>query len=115
MIIRACGENPSEARIASIVDKANEKDGTVSFDDFLEIITDLRTNEKRITTSDLEAAFKVFDTNNTGTIHKDELQRVLTTLGEKLNQQEMDEFFRLARPSPDGIVDYVRLAKVLIP
>lgn len=115
MIIRACGENPTEARINEIVRRSNENDGTVSFEEFLEIIQEMRTKEKRLTASDIESAFKVFDTANSGSIHPDELRKVLTTLGEKLSQEEVDELLLMTETSPDGLINYSDLAKKLIP
>lgn len=115
MIIRACGENPTEARIISIVEKANERDGTISHEEFLAIMQDIRANEKRITTTDLEEAFRVFDTSKSGTIHSSELRKVLTTLGEKLSEEEVKELLNLAEPDADGTINYVQLSKKLIP
>lgn len=114
-IVRACGEYPTEARINSIVEKANERDGTISYEEFLTIMQDIRTSEKRVTTTDLEAAFSVFDTSKSGTIHSDELRKVLTTLGEKLNEEEVEELLSLAEPNADGTIDYVQLSRKLIP
>lgn len=114
-IIRACGENPTEAHIEELVKRANEKDGTISFQRFLEIIRETRAKEKRLTVSDLEGAFKVFDTANSGSIHRDELRKVLTTLGEKLSQEEVDELLLMAQPNSDGLINYSELAKKLIP
>lgn len=115
VIIRACGENPTEARVNNIVERANARDGTISYEDFLEIIQEIRTSEKRLTTADLEAAFSVFDASKSGTIHSDELRKVLTTLGEKLNAEEVEELISLAEPNADGTIDYVQLSMKLIP
>lgn len=115
MVIRACGENPTEARVNEIVRRANDREGTISFEEFLAVMQDMRTKDKRLTASDVENAFKVFDTAKSGSLHPDELRKVLTTLGEKLSQEEADELLGMIETSPDGLINYSDLAKKLIP
>lgn len=102
-------------RINDIVKKANEKDGTISFEEFLAIMLDIRANDKRLTSADVEAAFRVFDPDRKGVVHQDELRHVLTTLGEKLSSEEVDEMLSLVEANPDGTIDYSELSKKLIP
>lgn len=94
--------------------RANEKDGTVSFEDFMAIMQDIRTNDKRLTAADMEAAFRVFDPERKGVLHQDELRKVLTTLGEKLTSEEVDDMLSMADPQSNGMIDYVEFSKKLI-
>jgi len=113
-IIRAFGENPTEAQIEQIVNKANQKDGTISFDELVVIIQDLQANTKKLTISDVEAAFRVFDPTNCGTISAEELKKVLTTFGEILSEEEADELISIVETTADGRINYVQLAAKLV-
>jgi len=114
MIIRASGENPTEARIKDIIKKANEKDGTVSFEEFVAIMQDLRATDKKLSTSDVEGAFRVFDSGKTGMIPAAELKHILTSFGEKLSEEEAEELLGIVETTADGQVDYVKLAAKMV-
>lgn len=55
---------------------------------------------------DLTEAFKVFDKNGDGKIDPKELRHVMTNLGEKLTDDEVDEMIRAADEDGDGMVNY---------
>lgn len=55
---------------------------------------------------DLIKAFQVFDLNGDGFISRDELQKVLTKMGEKLTDKEVDEMMKKADKNGDGKIDY---------
>ena len=50
--------------------------------------------------------FAVFDKDSTGYIGVGELRYVLTNLGEKLSDQEVDELLAGVKTSSDGSIDY---------
>ena len=50
--------------------------------------------------------FQVFDKNGDGYISASELRHVMTTLGEKLTDDEVDEMIREADIDGDGKVNY---------
>lgn len=55
---------------------------------------------------DLKEAFKIFDKNRNGYIEIKELRTVTTTLGQKLTDEEFDEFWKEADINHDGKLDY---------
>jgi len=55
---------------------------------------------------DLREAFKMFDRNGDGKIDPKELRRVMTNLGEKLTDDEVDEMIQTADKDGDGKVNY---------
>ena len=55
---------------------------------------------------DVIAAFKVFDKNGDGYISSDELRQVMTQLGEKLTDDELDDMIQEADTDGDGQVNY---------
>ena len=48
----------------------------------------------------------VFDVDNSGVITKDNLKRVLEQLGEKLNDEDVEEMVKEADLNGDGMIDY---------
>lgn len=55
---------------------------------------------------EIREAFKVFDKNNDGFISAAELRHVMTNLGEKLSDQEVEEMIREADVDGDGEINY---------
>lgn len=55
---------------------------------------------------ELRESFKVFDKNGDGFINATELRHVMTTLGEKLTEEEVIEMIREADIDGDGKVNY---------
>lgn len=57
-------------------------------------------------------AFKVFDKDGNGFISAAELRHVMTNLGEKLTDEEVDEMIREADVDGDGQINYEEFVKV---
>ena len=54
---------------------------------------------------EIREAFKVFDRDNNGFISATELRHVMTSIGEKLTDDEVDEMIREADQDGDGRID----------
>lgn len=52
------------------------------------------------------SACRVFDKNNDGMISSKELRHVMTNLGEKLSEEEVDDMIKEADLDGDGMVNY---------
>ena len=59
------------------------------------------------------AAFRVFDKDGNGFISAQELRHVMTSLGEKLSDDEADEMIREADLNNDGQIDYQEFVKMM--
>jgi len=59
-------------------------------------------------------AFHMFDRNKDGYVDAKELKSLLTTMGERLTQEELEEFMRLADMDGDCKLDYEEFAKVML-
>merc|ERR1719321_986456 len=66
------------------------------------------------TEDDLKEAFKVFDKDHDGYISAAELRHVLTNIGEKLTDDEVDEMIREADIDGDGSIDYNEFVKMMV-
>jgi Ca2+-binding EF-hand superfamily protein len=54
---------------------------------------------------EIREAFKVFDRDNNGFISAAELRHVMTSIGEKLTDEEVNEMIREADQDGDGRID----------
>lgn len=54
----------------------------------------------------MQYIFRVFDKNNDGLISSNELRHVMTSLGERLTEEEVDDMIKEADLDGDGQVNY---------
>ena len=66
------------------------------------------------TEEDLIDAFKVFDKDGNGFISAVELRHVMTSLGEKLSDEEVDEMIKEADTDNDGQINYHEFVKMMM-
>lgn len=84
--------------------------GTIDFSEFLSMLA--RKKKEADTEEELKGAFKVFDKDNNGYISADELRHVMTNLGEKLTDEEVEEMIKEADVDGDGQVNYEGTVKL---
>ncbi|XP_065294671.1 calmodulin-like [Dermacentor albipictus] len=104
-VMRSLGQNPTEAELSEIIAELDvDGNGTVDFPEFLALMS------KKVRTTDTEEeireAFRVFDRDGKGFIVAAELRHVMTTLGEKLTNEEVDAMIREADVDGDGQINY---------
>jgi centrin-1 len=94
--------NHEEAlEIIAKLDKDNS--GTIDFKEFLEYI---KGPHRKISKTALWAAFKANDDDNTGFIGNGRISEILNELGIELNQQEIEDFFKVLDPEGCGRSHY---------
>eukprot|EP01018_Ginkgo_biloba_P018277 Gb_23756 [translate_table: standard] len=102
-VMRSLGENPTEAELREII-KREEISGTIDFPRFLDI---MKRNMKGASFDrQLKDAFKVLDKEGNGMISVKELRHILTSVGEKLEASEFDEWIREINVDSDGKISY---------
>merc|ERR1711874_646772 len=89
-VMRSLGQNPTEAELADMINEVDtDGSGTIDFSEFLNLMA--RKMKDTDTEDELREAFKVFDRDGNGFISAAELRHVMTNLGEKLSNEEVDE------------------------
>ncbi|KAI6112261.1 hypothetical protein EDD16DRAFT_1835177 [Pisolithus croceorrhizus] len=84
--------------------------GTIDFPEFLTMMA--RKMRDTDSEEEIKEAFKVFDKDGNGYISAAELRHVMTNLGEKLTDSEVDEMIREADVDGDGQINYDEFVKV---
>lgn len=105
VVMRSLGQRPTEVELRNMVHMVDQDgNGTIEFDEFLIMMS--RKLKDSDGDAELREAFRVFDKNGDGFISPTELQHVMTNLGEKLTEEEVDDMIREADVDGDGLVNY---------
>eukprot|EP00475_Leptophrys_vorax_P026128 TRINITY_DN3666_c0_g1_i1.p1 TRINITY_DN3666_c0_g1~~TRINITY_DN3666_c0_g1_i1.p1 ORF type:complete len:173 (+),score=58.58 TRINITY_DN3666_c0_g1_i1:44-520(+) len=104
-MMRALGYDPSMQELEAIVSDANTSgSGAIDFPEFLMFMGKM---QKKLNPDDVfNNAFKAFDTNGTGFITTRELMSVMTRVGEKLTEAEVNEMMKRVDKSGEGKLSY---------
>ena len=112
-VMRALGANPTNTELQEMISEVDkDNSGKIEFNEFLDLFA--RKMKDPDTEEDLIEAFKIFDKDGSGNISASELRHVMTTLGEKLTEEEADEMIREADTNGDGYIDYVEFVKIMM-
>jgi calmodulin len=86
--------------------------GTIDFPEFLTMMA--RKMKDTDSEEEILEAFKVFDKDGNGFISAAELRHIMTNLGEKLTDEEVDEMIREADVDGDGQINYEEFVKMMM-
>ncbi|CDR97700.1 calmodulin [Babesia ovata] len=112
-VMRSLGQNPTEAELADMINDIDSSgSGAIDFPEFLILMA--RKMKEGDTEEELVQAFKVFDRDGNGFISAQELRHVMTNLGEKLTNEEVEEMLREADVDGDGKINYEEFVKLMI-
>ncbi|TKS74259.1 EF-hand calcium-binding domain-containing protein 7 [Collichthys lucidus] len=105
--LQQAGRNPSHATLNKYWTPRTSK---LNFDDFCEILK----SEKKTEEAELMRAFKKMDVNGDGYISHSELEKALTTKGEKMTTEEVNAIFSLLDINKDGKLEYAEFCRLLV-
>ena len=111
--MRALGFEPKKEEIKKLVNDADkEGTGTISFADFLDMMT--AKMAERDPLEEIKKAFRLFDSEERGKINFNDLKRVAKELGENMSDDELNEMIEEADRDGDGEIneeDFIRVMK----
>jgi calmodulin len=113
--LRMCGQHPTEEEVKKIEADLDDGSNTVTFESFLDGVFANCVTLK--TVDDLKEAFRAFDPELRGVISQNDLRYLLTSMGDRFNDEEMNEFILEVQSECDteGGVLYESLAMKLLP
>ncbi|XP_062620982.1 calcium-binding protein LPS1-alpha-like [Saccostrea cucullata] len=104
-VMRSMGQDPTEKELMDMIAEVDvDGNGDVEFDEFLQMMA----KQMQCTDSpdELIEAFQVFDENKTGYISVAEFRSVMTTLGERLTDEDVDEMIVDTGLGGNGYIRY---------
>ncbi|MES1906559.1 MAG: hypothetical protein MHPSP_004545, partial [Paramarteilia canceri] len=110
--LKTCGFAPSLAQIESFKETYDPKSsGYLNLDNFNKICKEFSSKLSPYDT--LIQSFKVFDPENTGMISETLLKKVLTGYGEKISENDLDEFFNILNFNEKNETEYSKICELL--
>jgi len=110
-VFRMMGQNPTQAELNDVL---MEMEGTETID-FNEVCVHLaRKNKEADAEEEFKEAFRVFDKDGNGFTSAAEMRHILTTLGEKMTDDEVEEMMQMAEIDGDGQINYEEYVKTMM-
>ncbi|KAI0685282.1 EF-hand protein [Cytidiella melzeri] len=110
-LLRALGQNPTQAEVSDIVSSSPQE---VDYKTFLTILNRPDGFKPAGTPEEFIRGFQVFDKEGNGFIGAGELRYVLTQLGEKMTDAEVDELLKGVQIGADGNVNYESFVRTIL-
>lgn len=111
-LLRAVGQNPSLKEISNLQDSLPSNE--IDYESFKKIVNREGGFKQLGKPEDYIKAFQIFDKNLTGFIGVGELKYILTTIGEKLSNDEVDELLKNVTITDENSVDYAEFVKSIL-
>merc|ERR1712110_1303354 len=102
-MLASLGKDPTDEYLDAMM---NEAPGAINFTMFGERLQG--TDPEDV----IKNAFGCFDDENNGFIHEDRLRELLTTMGDRFTDEDVDEMYREA-PIKNGMFDYTEFTRIL--
>ncbi|CAI2382209.1 unnamed protein product [Moneuplotes crassus] len=110
--LRSLGFHIDESQLKELVDEFDRNhDGKVKFDEFYHVVN-IRM-QTPLTEEEIKEAFILFDKDNNGKVTAAELKNALMSWGEKLTEDQVNEFIEDADTNGDGELDITELVRIL--
>ncbi|SPP75545.1 neo-calmodulin [Drosophila guanche] len=112
IIMRALGRQPTDNQLQAMINEVDsDGNGSIEMAEFCSMI--LRKMHDTNHEDELRDAFRVFDKENNGYITSAELKVVLTALGLKLPDDEIEEMIREYDIDQDGHLDFEEFVNMM--
>ena len=107
-MLASLGKDPTDQYLEAMMAEAP---GPINFTMFLTMFGEKQngTDPEDV----IKNAFACFDEENKGYIHEDKLRELLTTMGDRFTEEDVDEMYREAPISKNGYFDYVEFTRIL--
>ncbi|XP_063719456.1 neo-calmodulin-like [Symsagittifera roscoffensis] len=112
--LKQMGYNATDMELDKFeVDVDPDDTGVYDFDAFMRMVAYiLRTGED--IEEDLEQVFRLFDTDNSGTVSTEEMKKVFKEVDPKISKKELDELIAEADPDNSGKIDLAEFKHMMM-
>ncbi|KAK9051077.1 hypothetical protein SSX86_027703 [Deinandra increscens subsp. villosa] len=114
-ILKSLGSGTSPEDVKRTMSEIDaDSDGFISLDEFIGFCKGIAgESEGDDGISDLREAFKLYDLNNNGVISANELQQILSRLGESYTVENCANMIKSVDKDGDGFVDFEEFRKMM--
>lgn len=112
-VMRSLGQDPTDAELVEMISSVDDNgDNEIDFEEFLVLMAG-RIGE-RDPDKELRDAFRVFDVDGSGSISRDELQKLMKQLGQNLTDGELDAMMNEVDTDGDGEISFVEFKHMML-
>ncbi|XP_036182939.1 calmodulin-alpha-like isoform X2 [Myotis myotis] len=111
-IMRSLGQNPTETELQDMIHEVDaDGNGAIDFPEFFTMMA--RKRKDTDNEEEIREAFQVFDKDGNGCISAAQVCHVMTNLGEKLIDDEVDEIIREGDIDGGGQINYKEFIQMM--
>lgn len=113
-VMRSLGQNPTQAEVQDMINDVNAagRSGKIDFPEFLTLMA--RKLKDEDSEEEILEAFRVFDRDGNGFLSTAELRHVMTSIGEKLTEDEINRLIKEADADGDGQINYSEFVNIIM-
>lgn len=113
MIMKSLGQNPTEMELQEIIsDMDTNGNGVLEFEEFSRLMS--KKVKESSSEEELSEAFKVFDKDGNGYISASELKSVMSNLGEKITNEDIDDMIKEGDTDGDGQISFKEFVRMML-
>ncbi|KAJ8044772.1 Calmodulin [Holothuria leucospilota] len=110
MVMKLLDQNMTKKEVRDMFNEADaDGNGSIDFNEFLSMMAQKMT--KHDIQDEMKQAFRVFDSDQTGCLSSDDIRHIMTTYGETLTKEEVDEMLAVADVNRNGQIPYMDYIK----
>ncbi|XP_054849651.1 myosin light chain 4-like [Eublepharis macularius] len=115
-VMRVLGQNPTNAEVLRVLGKPKPeemKTKMMDFETFLPMLQYIAQSKDQETSEDVVEVLRAFDKKGNGTIKGAELRYMLSTVGEKMTESELEELMA-GQEDTNGCINYAAFIKKIM-
>merc|ERR1712176_1310215 len=112
-VMRSLGQKPTTAELKAVISSVDDNgDNEIDFEEFLILMSSKKSNYSD-PDKELRDAFAVFDADGSGTISRNELKKLMKSLGQSLSNEELDAMMDEVDSDRSGEIDFAEFKAMM--